>query len=100
MKNMVKNRLALTAALLLAGCASSSSDAPGNKVATEQDGDMGQCTGVNSCKGTTSCAASGQNHCAGQNTCKGKGWLPLSKAECNTRGGKFLGFNKTDSNQQ
>ncbi len=96
MKNSTKNRLALTAAVLLSGCASSPAtnhSSNSNKMPTENT-DMGQCTGINSCKGSASCAVSGQNNCAGQNTCKGKGWIPLSKADCNARHGRFIGFRK------
>lgn len=96
MKNTTKNRLALTAAVLISGCASSSpvANTDGNNTTTENT-DMGQCTGINSCKGSASCAVSGQNNCAGQNTCKGKGWLPLSKKECQSQNGKFSGFEKS-----
>ncbi len=96
MKNITKNRLALTAAVLITGCASST-PAPKTKTTniTPQNTDMGQCTGINSCKGSASCAVSGQNNCAGQNTCRGKGWVPLSKAECQSQNGQFSGFEKS-----
>lgn len=92
MKNTVqKTRLALatTAAFLIAGCASDSKE-----TMPVADTDMGQCSGVNSCKGTGSCAVPGQNSCASQNSCKGKGWMPLTKSDCQERGGKFAGFKK------
>ncbi len=40
-----------------------------------------KCEGVNGCKGQSAChtAISG---CQGQNACKGKGFLMLSKADC------------------
>lgn len=96
MKNTVKNRLVLTAAVLITGCASSTHSGNDSSTnATAQDTDMGQCTGVNSCKGTASCAVPGQNSCAGQNSCKGKGWIPLTKADCQSRDGKFSGFKKS-----
>ncbi len=41
------------------------------------------CDGVNACKGQTACQTA-TNACKGQNSCKGKGWLFLSKEECNT----------------
>lgn len=93
MKTQVKKRkiaLATAAALLIAGC-SSDAASPSNDAV---ESDMGQCRGVNSCKGTGSCATKGQNHCAGQNACKGKAWVPLNKADCKSRGGKFAGFMK------
>ena len=40
-----------------------------------------KCEGVNSCKGRSACK-SANNSCKGQNSCKGKGYLEMSKAEC------------------
>jgi hypothetical protein len=40
-----------------------------------------QCSGVNSCKGQSACK-SANNACKGQNSCKGKGFLEMSKADC------------------
>lgn len=82
--------LAATAALLISGCASTEKQP---EAAANSGSEMGQCSGVNSCKGTGSCATASSS-CAGQNACKGKGWLPLNKAECESRGGKFSGFKK------
>ena len=48
------------------------------------------CYGVNACKGTTACATA-NNACKGQNSCKGSGWLPMTKAECEAKGGKVKG---------
>jgi hypothetical protein len=39
------------------------------------------CDGVNACKGESACQ-SAHNSCKGMNSCKGKGWLYLSKADC------------------
>jgi len=39
------------------------------------------CDGVNSCKGQSACK-SANNACKGQNSCKGKGFLEMSKADC------------------
>ena len=41
----------------------------------------GKCIGANACKGKSDCG--GKNGCPGQNACKGKGYLELTKAECN-----------------
>jgi hypothetical protein len=53
-----------------------------------------KCTGVNSCKGQSACKSAsnsckGQsackgasNSCKGQNSCKGKGFVEMSKADC------------------
>jgi hypothetical protein len=40
-----------------------------------------KCEGVNSCKGHSACK-SANNACKGQNSCKGKGFLEMSKADC------------------
>jgi hypothetical protein len=40
-----------------------------------------QCQGVNACKGQSACK-SANNACKGQNSCKGKGFLKMSKADC------------------
>lgn len=41
----------------------------------------GHCVGANACKGNSACA-SATNACKGQNACKGKGFLSMTKAEC------------------
>ncbi len=40
-----------------------------------------KCEGVNSCKGHSDCK-SAQNACKGKNGCGGKGFVMLTKAEC------------------
>ena len=40
-----------------------------------------QCAGVNACKGQSACKGA-NNACKGQNSCKGKGYLEMTKAEC------------------
>jgi hypothetical protein len=40
-----------------------------------------KCEGVNSCKGHSACK-SANNACKGQNSCKGKGFLEMTKADC------------------
>jgi hypothetical protein len=40
-----------------------------------------KCQGVNSCKGQSACK-SANNACKGQNSCKGKGFVEMSKADC------------------
>lgn len=40
-----------------------------------------KCEGVNSCKGKSDCN-SAHNDCKGQNSCSGRGFLMMSKAEC------------------
>ena len=47
-----------------------------------------KCEGANGCKGQSAChtATSG---CQGQNSCKGKGYVMLSKAECDAAKAKM-----------
>jgi len=40
------------------------------------------CDGANACKGQSACQTA-SSACKGHNSCKGKGWLLLSKEECN-----------------
>ena len=44
------------------------------------------CVGVNSCKGTSDCKTA-TSACKGQNSCKGHGFLSITKAECDAKGG-------------
>ncbi len=46
------------------------------------------CDGVNQCKGQSACQ-SANNACRGQNSCKGKGWLYMTKAECDAARAKM-----------
>jgi len=46
------------------------------------------CDGVNSCKGTSACQTA-SSACKGQNSCKGKGWLSMTKAECDAAKAKM-----------
>ena len=64
---------AAAASLMLAGAVL----APATHAAT---GD-GHCMGANACKGQSACKGA-SNACKGQNACKGKGFLEMSKAEC------------------
>ncbi len=47
-----------------------------------------KCEGVNSCKGHGDCK-SAANSCKGQNGCAGKGFLMMSKAECDAAKAKL-----------
>ena len=64
---------AATAAALLFGTVFSASFA--------SDEAKTQCTGVNACKGQSACK-SANNACKGQNSCKGKGFLEMTRKEC------------------
>ncbi len=70
--------LAAAAATMLAGApvATMAGDAPG------------KCLGANACKGQSACATA-TNACQGMNSCKGKGFLMMTKAECDKVGGTF-----------
>jgi hypothetical protein len=46
------------------------------------------CSGVNQCKGQSACQTA-NNACKGQNSCKGKGWLYLSKSDCDAAQAKM-----------
>jgi hypothetical protein len=65
---------AATAAVLLFGTVFSASTFASDEAKT-------QCTGVNACKGQSACK-SANNACKGQNSCKGKGFLELTRKEC------------------
>ena len=47
-----------------------------------------KCEGVNSCKGQSACK-SAANSCKGQNGCAGKGFLMMSKADCDAAKAKL-----------
>ncbi|HEY0766511.1 MAG TPA: hypothetical protein VGD47_01025 [Steroidobacteraceae bacterium] len=64
--------LAAAAAVMFTGVAVSTARADEGKI---------KCEGVNSCKGHSACK-SANNACKGQNSCKGKGYLEMTKAEC------------------
>jgi hypothetical protein len=59
--------------------------AAGESMATAQV----KCSGVNSCKGMSECATAA-NSCKGHNSCKGKGWMHMSKADCEAKGGTVV----------
>jgi hypothetical protein len=55
-----------------------------------------KCFGINSCKGESVCAVSkpdlGIEHsCAGENACEGKGWIKVTRSECEAKSGEVLG---------
>jgi hypothetical protein len=49
-----------------------------------------KCAGVNACKGQSSCM-SAKNACKGMNSCKGKGFIEMTKAECDAAKAKAKG---------
>jgi uncharacterized membrane protein len=68
-----------TAAAMLFGTALASTAAAAD--APKADTAKIHCVGVNSCKGQSACK-SANNACKGQNSCKGKGFLEMTKADC------------------
>ncbi|MGH8678883.1 MAG: BufA2 family periplasmic bufferin-type metallophore, partial [Burkholderiales bacterium] len=53
------------------------------------------CWGINACKGQTACTTA-LNACTGQNACKGRGFLNVSKKDCDLRGGVPLAGSEGD----
>lgn len=76
-------------ALLLAGCSSTGGSGYAKPAVKMQKASMAkiECSGINSCKGTSSCQTA-DSACKGLNSCKGKGWVPETKANCLSKGGK------------
>lgn len=106
MKHNLATTFALSAAaLFLGGCGKDApSTTPPDGAAAAPDGaaavgDAGapgadadasrqvRCYGINECSGQTACDVAGKWDCAGNNDCKGKGWLKVSKADCDDKGG-------------
>jgi hypothetical protein len=91
--------LALTAAaLFLGGCGKDSAPttspddaaagADGGAATADVDPNKKvRCYGVNECSGQTACDVAGKWDCAGNNDCKGKGWIHITKADCDDQGG-------------
>ena len=71
-------------------------DADGAAEASASGDERVKCFGINSCAGESVCAVNkpelGIEHvCAGENECKGKGWIDVSRSECETQEGEILG---------
>lgn len=75
-------------ALLVAGCSSTGGSyaKPAMKMQKANLANV-ECSGINACKGTSSCQTA-DSACKGLNSCKGKGWVPETKANCLSKGGK------------
>ena len=56
--------------------------------AKDSSSTVGHCMGVNACKGRSSCKTA-QNSCKGDNSCKGKGFVKLTKEQCDQVGGTY-----------
>ncbi|NIQ93626.1 MAG: hypothetical protein GWN87_05015, partial [Desulfuromonadales bacterium] len=56
-------------------------------VATAGSDGKVHCVGVNACKGKSDCKTA-SSACKGHNACKGKGFVAMSKKNCEQIGGK------------
>lgn len=95
------------AALFLGGCKKppenvdpgTATPEPGTGTATEpvaSGDDQVKCFGINSCKGESVCAVNkpelGIEHaCNGENDCQGKGWIKVTRSDCEAQSGEVLG---------
>ena len=93
-KNLASTFALSAAALFLGGCGkekapTSTPDAAAPTAAkAETDPTAKQrCYAVNECAGQTACDVAGKWDCAGNNDCCGKGWLYITKVECDAKGG-------------
>ena len=94
-KNLASTFALSAAALFLAGCGKEkapTTDPEGAQTAAAKtsEGDPNakqRCYAVNECAGQTACDVAGKWDCAGNNDCCGKGWLYVTKAECDAKGG-------------
>lgn len=77
--------LATAAAALFASGATMAQEAPAAGGEAKVN-----CSGVNACKGKSECKTA-TNECAGKNACAGQGWMSMTKAECEAKGGKVAG---------
>lgn len=85
------------AALFLGGCKKPEPTVePGANDAGVTADEQVKCFGINDCSGQSVCAVNkpelGIEHaCAGENECKGKGWIQVSRSECDAESGEVLG---------
>lgn len=86
------------AALFLGGCKKAEPTVePGNTDAPGVTADEHvKCFGINECSGQSVCAVNkpdlGIEHsCSGENECAGKGWIDVSRSDCDGKGGEVLG---------
>ena len=85
MKHIGKSGTALAAAAFALAVTGAGIAAP--SAAKAEEGKV-QCMGVNSCKGHSDCKTASSS-CKGLNNCKGQGFLELTKAECDEKGGTY-----------
>lgn len=89
MSNKLATTFALSAAaLFLAGCKTDKPTTVPEATTPVADADKKvRCYGANECSGQTACDVSGKWDCAGNNDCCGKGWIFVSKSQCDEVGG-------------
>ena len=85
---------ALSAAALFLGACKDSGETKSPDAATADE--QVKCFGINQCAGQSVCGVNkpelGIEHaCAGENECKGKGWIKVSRTECEAQSGEVLG---------
>jgi hypothetical protein len=84
------------AALFLGGCKDKPTSVDPDSAPAAAADEQVKCFGINTCAGESVCAVNkpelGIEHsCAGENDCKGKGWIKVSRSECETQSGEVLG---------
>ncbi len=85
------------AALFLGACKDKpKTDNPDASLSSVAADEQVKCFGINECSGQSVCAVNkpelGIEHvCAGENECKGKGWIKVSRNECEAQSGEVLG---------
>lgn len=89
-QRIVQTSFAVTAAALFVSACGGSGEPAAHGAAGTASGDTVKCLGIHECKGQSQCGVEGGHGCAGQNDCKGKGWIKVSQAECDAKGGKVL----------
>jgi uncharacterized membrane protein len=87
-KKTFATSFANTAAALFVTACGGGSEPPAD--ATTASAETVKCLGIHACKGQSQCGVEGGHACAGQNDCKGKGWIKVSKEECDAKGGTVL----------
>ncbi len=95
MSNTTNSFALAAAALFAAACGGSQTPAesPAGDAAASGGAPAAEtvkCLGIHDCKGQSACGVEGGHSCAGLNDCKGKGWIKVSKAECDEKGGTVL----------
>jgi uncharacterized membrane protein len=81
---------AIAAALFVSACGGGATQPPADASTAAASSETVKCLGIHECKGQSQCGVEGGHACAGQNDCKGKGWIKVSKGECEQKGGTVL----------